>query len=306
MSVNGTSRTVSSVILVALVLGGSFGAAFGFYSLGLNASENNGYDSIDEEGYANGFGEGFENGTDDGYEQGYGEGYDEGYEDGYDNAFNGNGNGITEITPTIDGNINENEWETANTYIQSTFFDTDGSGVDGYNYVSVGRDQGHLYIAVDLCSARTNLVENELVSVAMFVDSQDNFTTSQEFRNILDYGTEIYTEFNDLSWSLDDVYVSHVDLYEPTSNTIDGAEVKFGFGSSPMLQTPHRTIEMKFDFTKIYGISGDGDVYLFIHGNSVVFDLDWQEHDALEGYWFSLGDGGIFNSDNYDCFSLAI
>jgi hypothetical protein len=76
------------------------------------------------------------------------------------------------ITPIIDGQIEDKEWNRATYYNVPFYLDVDNSidpledlsNVDGWNYISVAEDEDNYYILLDLCSDRTNNLEDEWIS----------------------------------------------------------------------------------------------------------------------------------------------
>jgi hypothetical protein len=80
-----------------------------------------------------------------------------------------------QITPDLDGTINKREWLRSSYYNIPFYLDVDNTldpitnlaNLDGWNYLSVGEDEKNYYIALDLCSDRTNNIDGEWVALAL-------------------------------------------------------------------------------------------------------------------------------------------
>lgn len=107
------------------------------------------------------------------------------------------------ITPTLDGIINKNEWKRANYYNLPFYLDVDNSfdplvskrNVDGWNYISVGEDEENYYIALDLCSDRTNNLEGEWISFHTANRMPEIASSKLALQSLVDYSYE-YLYYN--------------------------------------------------------------------------------------------------------------
>jgi hypothetical protein len=103
-----------------------------------------------------------------------------------------------EITPTIDGVIEDREWRRATHYNIPFYLDVDNTldteegkrNVDGWNYISVGEDATNYYIALDLCSDRTNNLEDEWIAFFLSNRMPDIFYSRLALNSLQDYGLE--------------------------------------------------------------------------------------------------------------------
>jgi hypothetical protein len=104
----------------------------------------------------------------------------------------------TKITPIIDGVIEEKEWMRSSYYNIPFYLDVDNdldlvenkSNVDGWNYLSVAEDDDFYYIAVDLCSDRTNNKEGEWVTFQLANRLPDTEGSQMAFSALEDFGYE--------------------------------------------------------------------------------------------------------------------
>ncbi|MHA1503535.1 MAG: hypothetical protein ACTSSB_17025, partial [Candidatus Heimdallarchaeota archaeon] len=108
-----------------------------------------------------------------------------------------------QITPTLDGVINHKEWKRANYYNIPFYLDVDNSidpvegkrNVDGWNYLSVGEDDNYYFVALDLCSDRTNNLDGEWISYFMANRMPEISSSKLAFQSLVDYGYE-YLYYN--------------------------------------------------------------------------------------------------------------
>lgn len=128
--------------------------------------------------------------------------YDNGYTDGDQSHYTTTGY----ITPTIDGNIEYDEWKLADYGFANPitqYLDLNNSldpttltrNIDTFNYIYVGQDSENFYVAVDLCGDRTNNEEDEWL--ALFLNTLDrefeSFNTSaDQFNDFRNNGTECF------------------------------------------------------------------------------------------------------------------
>jgi len=107
------------------------------------------------------------------------------------------------ITPTIDGIIDEKEWRRAPYYNIPFYLDVDNtidpnvnkSNVDGWNYLSVAEDDSYYYVALDLCSDRTNNPDGEWISFFLANRLPEIDYSKLAFVTLADYGFE-YIYYN--------------------------------------------------------------------------------------------------------------
>lgn len=109
----------------------------------------------------------------------------------------------TEITPIIDGVIEKKEWSRA-TYNNIAFYlDVNNtidpieskSNVDGWNYMHIAEDADYYYIALDLCSDRTNNMDGEWISYFLANRMPDIYSSNLAFHSLVDRGFE-YVYYN--------------------------------------------------------------------------------------------------------------
>jgi hypothetical protein len=104
------------------------------------------------------------------------------------------------ITPVIDGVIEKKEWMRSSYYNIPFYLDVNNdldlvenkSNVDGWNYLSVAEDDDYYYIAVDLCSDRTNNKEGEWISFQLANRLPDTEGSKLAFSALEDYGYEYF------------------------------------------------------------------------------------------------------------------
>jgi hypothetical protein len=103
----------------------------------------------------------------------------------------------TLITPTIDGIIGETEWLRSSYYNVPFYLDVDNepnaaniSNVDGWNYISVAEDNESYYIALDLCSDRTNDKKGEWIAYHLANRLPDTMNSKLAFYALEDLGYE--------------------------------------------------------------------------------------------------------------------
>ncbi|MBN2154696.1 MAG: hypothetical protein JW776_01450 [Candidatus Lokiarchaeota archaeon] len=104
-----------------------------------------------------------------------------------------------QFTPTIDGIIGKREW-IRSSYFIPFYLDVDNSiditegkaNVDGWNYMYVAEDETYYYVALDLCSDRTNNEEGEWIGFHLANRLPDASGTSLAFYSLEDYGYEYF------------------------------------------------------------------------------------------------------------------
>ena len=110
----------------------------------------------------------------------------------------------TETTPDLDGVINEREWMRSSYYNIPFYLDVNNSidpvenkaNFDGWNYLSVGEDEENYYVALDLCSDRTNNMDGEWLALGLGNRIPDTMgpsgmtETSLAFYAVENYGFE--------------------------------------------------------------------------------------------------------------------
>ena len=103
------------------------------------------------------------------------------------------------ITPTIDGIIEKREWLRSSYYNIPFYLDVnndvdpvvDLANVDGWNYLSVAEDEDYYYLALDLCSDRTNNKAGEWLALHIANQIPDAVDSRLAFYTLEDYGYEI-------------------------------------------------------------------------------------------------------------------
>ena len=104
----------------------------------------------------------------------------------------------SQITPTIDGIIEKREWLRSTYYNIPFYLDIDNTidplvhlpNVDGWNYLSVAEDEDFYYIALDLCSDRTNNTEDEWLALHLANRIPDTYGSKLAFYSLEDFGYE--------------------------------------------------------------------------------------------------------------------
>jgi hypothetical protein len=108
-----------------------------------------------------------------------------------------------QITPTIDGIIEKREWVRSTYYNLPFYLDVDNSidpleglsNVDDWNYIHVAEDENYYYIALDLCSDRTNNLEDEWISFFLANRMPEIQGSNLALHSLVDYGFE-YVYYN--------------------------------------------------------------------------------------------------------------
>jgi len=104
----------------------------------------------------------------------------------------------TQLTPTIDGIIEEKEWRRSTYYNMPFYLDVDNAidpvvdlaNVDGWNYLSVAEDEDYYYLAIDLCSDRTNNKAGEWLALHLANQLPDAYDSKLAFYSLEDFGYE--------------------------------------------------------------------------------------------------------------------
>ncbi|NHK32300.1 MAG: hypothetical protein FK730_13175 [Asgard group archaeon] len=131
----------------------------------------------------------------------------------------------TEITPELDGIIEKKEWSRA-TYNNIAFYlDVDNtidpieskSNVDGWNYMHIAEDADYYYVALDLCSDRTNNMEDEWISYFVANRMPEIYGSSLALHSLVDRGFE-YVYYN---VSGDNVFPDDQDVGGGSNNFYD-------------------------------------------------------------------------------------
>ncbi len=154
----------------------------------------------------------------------------------------------TLITPTIDGIIGESEWLRSSYYNIPFYLDIDNepdaaniSNVDGWNYISVAEDNESYYIALDLCSDRTNNKEGEWLAYHLANRLPDTMNSKLAFYALEDFGYE-YLFYN----------VSEDDVFD--------TEMFYGGGTDNYYDIP---IDPLIDSIEVFRGNTSGDFYDF-------------------------------------------
>ncbi len=120
-----------------------------------------------------------------------------------------------QITPVIDGIIEKNEWIRSSYNNIPFYLDVDNeldpvenkTNVDGWNYLSVGEDADYYYVAVDLCSDRTNNKNGEWFALNLANRLPDTTYSKLAFYALEDFGYEFfYYNVSDDSVFEDELY----------------------------------------------------------------------------------------------------
>jgi hypothetical protein len=104
----------------------------------------------------------------------------------------------TQLTPTIDGIIEKREWLRSTYYNMPFYLDVDNNidpvvdlaNVDGWNYLSVAEDEDYYYVALDLCSDRTNNKNGEWISLHLANRLPDTYWSKLALFALEDFGYE--------------------------------------------------------------------------------------------------------------------
>lgn len=168
------------------------------------------------------------------------------------------------IEPTIDGVIEKNEWKRAAYYNIPFYLDVDNTidplegkqNVDGWNYLSVGEDEENYYIALDLCSDRTNNKNDEWISFFLANRMPAIMNSRLGFQALVDYGFEyLYYDVNQST--IFDYYLG-TDIVPQTYNSIpivpeyDSIEIIFGNTSSDYLDFWYSNDAKSYSFESFY------------------------------------------------------
>jgi hypothetical protein len=149
-----------------------------------------------------------------------------------------------QLTPTIDGIIEKREWLRSSYYNIPFYLDVDNevdpvvdlANVDGWNYLSVAEDEDYYYLALDLCSDRTNNKVDEWLALHLANRLPDTYNSKLAFYALEDFGYEYFfydvetetpfTHYMDLSMGSMSYYdipiVPETDLMVLDRGTIDG------------------------------------------------------------------------------------
>ncbi|MBK5114690.1 MAG: hypothetical protein KGD59_05065 [Candidatus Heimdallarchaeota archaeon] len=151
------------------------------------------------------------------------------------------------ITPIVDGIIEKNEWKRAAYYNIPFYLDVDNTidpfegkqNVDGWNYLSVGEDEENYYIALDLCSDRTNNKSEEWISFFLANRMPEIMGSRLAFQALVDYGFEyLYYDINQsttFDYSLGTGIIPMTYNYIPIVPEYDSIEIINGNTSSNYL-----------------------------------------------------------------------
>ena len=154
-----------------------------------------------------------------------------------------------QLTPTIDGIIEKKEWLRSSYYNIPFYLDVDNAidpvvdlaNVDGWNYLSVAEDEDYYYLALDLCSDRTNNKDGEWLALHLANRIPDTMGSKLAFYSLEDIGYEYF--FYDVD---NDVVFSH--QLESYHSVTDYADI-------PIIP--------EMDTLDVYRGSSSGDFYDF-------------------------------------------
>ncbi len=177
----------------------------------------------------------------------------------------------TQLTPTIDGIIEKKEWLRSSYYNIPFYLDADNgvdpvvdkANVDGWNYLSVAEDEDYYYLAIDLCSDRTNNKAGEWLALHLANRLPDTFNSKLAFYSLEDFGYEYiyYDVENDIPmpYYLDEV-----------ANFID---------------YPHIPIVPEMDTMEVLRGNITGDFYDFwTEGDTKNFTVTSHYYESLGGF----------------------
>lgn len=184
----------------------------------------------------------------------------------------------TEITPVLDGIIEKKEWSRASYNNIAFYLDVDNtvdpieskSNVDGWNYMHVAEDADYYYIALDLCSDRTNNMEDEWISFFLANRMPEIYSSNLALHSLVDRGFE-YVYYNISSDAVfpNDQYVgagtnNFFDI--PIVPETDIIDVMFGNTSSSYLDFWHsydsREYSIESHLTNPYPLGWDDGDYI--------------------------------------------
>ncbi|NHJ46906.1 MAG: hypothetical protein FK733_03880 [Asgard group archaeon] len=129
-----------------------------------------------------------------------------------------------QITPIIDGIIDKREWIRSTHYNLPFYLDVDNSvdpleglsNVDGWNYIHVAEDENYYYVALDLCSDRTNNLEDEWISFFLANRMPEIQGSTLALHSLVNYGFEYlfynvsddtaFTDYQDVGFGFNDFY----------------------------------------------------------------------------------------------------
>lgn len=164
------------------------------------------------------------------------------------------------ITPTVDGIIEKNEWKRAAYYNIPFYLDVDNTidplegkqNVDGWNYLSVGEDEENYYIALDLCSDRTNNKNGEWISYFLANRMPEILNSRLAFQALTNYGFEyLYYDVNQsktFDYSLGTSIIPQTYNYIPIVPEYDSIEIINGNTSSNYLDFWYNYDEKSYTF----------------------------------------------------------
>ena len=181
-----------------------------------------------------------------------------------------------QITPEIDGVINKREWARSS-YTIPFYLDVDNdvdttvgiANVDGWNYMHVAEDENFYYVALDLCSDRTNNIDGEWIAFQLANRLPDTEGSKLAFYALEDFGYEYF--FYNVS---DDTVFSHE--YNP------GPPGVTNFGDIPIFPEAD-------SFEVLRGKEANGDLY----------DMwtDWDDNNFTIKSEYYLADGSFLAGD---------